>query len=71
MIDLRSETSGLLTRLGVDLSDHKGDDLVVTTPITGDELARLVAHPADAVSGMVGRAVDAFEEWRMFLPEAG
>ena len=65
MIDLRSETTGLLARMGVDLSDHKGDDLAVSTPITGEELARLVVDPAEAVAGKVGQAVDAFEQWRI------
>ena len=64
MIDLRAETAGLLARMGVDLSDHKGDDLVVSTPITGEELARLVVDPVEAVAGKVGRAVEAFEQWR-------
>src|SRR4051812_8563093 len=64
MIDLRADASGLLVRMGVDLADHKGDDLSVTTPITGQELARLVAHDAGQVEDTLGRAADAFAGWR-------
>src|ERR1700712_3790517 len=64
MIDLRADASGLLARMGVDLADNKGDDLVVTTPITGQELARLAARDAAQVDEMVGRAADGFGGWR-------
>jgi len=64
MIDLRGDSSNLLARMGVDLSDVKGDDISVTSPITGQELARLDAHGPEAVSEMIGLAADAFEQWR-------
>ncbi len=65
MIDLRSESSNLLARMGVDLSESKGDDLAVTTPITGQELARLEVQEPEAVGRMIDRASDAFEQWRL------
>ncbi len=64
MIDLRSDSSNLLARMGVDLSDAKGDDISVASPITGHELARLDAHRPDAVAEVISVAADAFEQWR-------
>ncbi len=64
MIDLRNDASEVLSRLGVELSEHKGDDLVVRTPITGAELARLATHQPERVHTMVDRASNSFERWR-------
>jgi aldehyde dehydrogenase (NAD+) len=59
-----SPAGSLLERLGVDDSLVSSGDLVVRTPITGEELAR-VARTAEAeTSAAVGRAAAAFETWR-------
>ncbi|HYU65747.1 MAG TPA: aldehyde dehydrogenase family protein, partial [Jatrophihabitantaceae bacterium] len=60
---LIAEVSSILRRLGV--TDLPSDgDLIVRSPITGGELARIRSHTADDVSAIVGRAHDAFAQWR-------
>jgi len=54
----------LLERMGVDPSHVRGGDLVVRTPITGEEIARVARSDAAGADAAVGRAVAAFESWR-------
>ena len=42
----------------------EGGDLVVRTPITGEELARVARTDGAATGAAIGRAVDAFSTWR-------
>jgi aldehyde dehydrogenase (NAD+) len=42
-----------------------GDDLIVRSPITGGELARLSANTPAEVAEIVGRAHEAFQAWRL------
>jgi aldehyde dehydrogenase (NAD+) len=60
---LAAEASEILTRLGVHDLPTDGD-LVVRSPITGGELARLRAHTPAEVADTVGAAQDAFRQWR-------
>jgi aldehyde dehydrogenase (NAD+) len=54
----------LLERMGVDpASTHEGD-LVVHTPITGEEIGRVARTDAAGTGAAVARAVAAFETWR-------
>ena len=54
----------LLERLGVDPVLVSNGDLVVRTPITGEEIG-LVARTSEAeTAAAVARAVAAFEAWR-------
>ncbi len=57
-----TSAAGLLDRLGVDTS--AGGDLIVRTPITGEEIARVGRTDAAATTAAVGRAAAAFQEWR-------
>src|SRR6266508_5804322 len=60
---LIAEVSSILRRLGV--TDLPSDgDLIARSPITGGELARIRSHTAEDVSAIVGRAHDAFAQWR-------
>ncbi len=59
-----SEVKTLLGRLGVDDRLVSDGDLVVTTPITGDEIARVARAGAAATDASSSRAVAAFEVWR-------
>ncbi len=59
-----SEVKTLLGRLGVDERLVSDGDLVVTTPITGDEIARVARAGAAAPHSSSSRAVAAFEVWR-------
>jgi L-aminoadipate-semialdehyde dehydrogenase len=54
----------LLERLGVERESVTDGDLVVRTPITGDELGRVSRSDAAATDAAVARAVDAFATWR-------
>ena len=59
-----SAAGALLERLGVDDARVTGGDLVVRTPITGEEIGR-VARASDAdTADAVGRAAAAFGAWR-------
>src|SRR5882757_2862839 len=64
---LVADTRAILARLGVAAlpSAHgDADDIVVHSPVTGGEIARLRSHPAAEVAEIVGRAQDAFRQWR-------
>jgi aldehyde dehydrogenase (NAD+) len=54
----------LLDRLGVDPADVADGDLVVRTPITGDEIGRVARTDAADTDAAVARAAAAFEWWR-------
>jgi aldehyde dehydrogenase (NAD+) len=59
-----TSAAGLLDRLGVDPSLTSAGDLVVRTPITGEEIARVARTDEAATSAAVERAADAFAAWR-------
>jgi len=61
-VDTTTSASELLERLGVDTS--AGGDLVVCTPISGEEIARVQRTDAEGTDAAVARAVAAFDEWR-------
>ena len=54
----------LLERLGVDPARVTDGDLVVRTPITGEEIGRVARTDATGTDAAVARAVAAFEAWR-------
>src|SRR5215813_724627 len=54
----------LLERLDVDGTVLADGDLVVRTPITGEEIGRIARTSAAETDAAVARAVRAFEAWR-------
>src|SRR5947199_8849625 len=60
---LAAETAAILERLGVPALPSDGT-LVARSPITGGQLGSVHAHTADDVREIVGRAQDAFLQWR-------
>ena len=54
----------LLDRLGVDPARVEGGDLVVRTPITGEEIARVARTDAAETDVAIARAAAAFATWR-------
>jgi aldehyde dehydrogenase (NAD+) len=54
----------LLERLGVPPAATRGGDLVVRTPITGEEIARVSRTDEAATDAAIARAADAFVAWR-------
>ena len=54
----------LLERLGVDPARVTEGDLVVRTPITGEEIGRVARTDQAATDAAVARSVAAFEAWR-------
>jgi aldehyde dehydrogenase (NAD+) len=54
----------LLDRLDVGVDAYTGGDLVVRTPITGEEIARVRRTDAAGTDAAIGRATAAFPAWR-------
>ncbi len=59
-----SAAAGLLERLGVEPALSGSGDLVVRTPITGEEIGSVARSDAAATDTCVARAADAFGQWR-------
>lgn len=55
----------VLQRCGIDLTALQGSDIAVRSPIDGTELARLAALPAAHMPAVIGRADQAFRQWRL------
>jgi aldehyde dehydrogenase (NAD+) len=62
---LAAETHELLAALGVDRARYTDGTLVVTSPITGEEIGRVVEHETEEAEAAIGRADAAFRAWRM------
>jgi aldehyde dehydrogenase (NAD+) len=62
-VDL-TPASDLLERLGVDTARVTAGDLVVRTPITGEEIGRVARTSAEETDAAVARATAAFAAWR-------
>jgi aldehyde dehydrogenase (NAD+) len=63
-IDATSAAASLLARLGVEETWVTEGDLVVSTPITGEEIARIARDDASTTDAAIARAATAFELWR-------
>ncbi len=63
-LDLRNDTATLLTRLGVALGTHVGDDLIVRSPVDGGEIAHLAADTDATIAAKIGAAAEAARAWR-------
>ena len=63
-VDTQSSAAALLERLGVDERLVPEGDLVVRTPITGEELGRVARTDETETDAAIARATDAFEAWR-------
>jgi aldehyde dehydrogenase (NAD+) len=63
-VDTLPAVTGLLERLGVDPGAATSGDLVVRTPITGEEIGRVTRTSEAETDAAVGRAAQAFEAWR-------
>src|SRR5215472_9661770 len=61
---LKQEAADLLTQLGVPKSAYTNGSLIVRTPITGEELARLPTTSPEAAANAITAAHKAFESWR-------
>ncbi len=64
MTTIADDVTALLARLGVDASEIATGDMAVTTPITGDVIARVSAISVDATNNRVDEANDAYLAWR-------
>ena len=58
------QAAELLERLGVDPLHVTDGELVVRTPITGEEIGAVARTEAAGTDAAVARAVAAFEAWR-------
>ena len=69
--DLPGRAAEALTACGVDLAAYAGDR-PVTTPVTGEVLARLAWATQEEVAAVVDRAGEAFRAWRLVpAPQRG
>lgn len=59
-----SAHADVISRLIPDLTLYTGNDIVVTSPIDGAELACIKAHTADEVKAMIAKAEAAFKIWK-------
>ena len=59
-----ASAKALLESLGVDSALVTNGDVVVRTPITGEEIARVARTSERETAAAVARAVAAFEAWR-------
>ena len=64
MTDIATRALEILNRLGVGDPFTTDGDLVSRSPIDGSELGRLRSHTAAEAAEMIGRAHDAYEQWR-------
>jgi aldehyde dehydrogenase (NAD+) len=63
-LDSPAMADALLERLGVDPASVAEGELVVRTPITGEELGRVTRTSEEETAAAIARSVAAFEEWR-------
>src|SRR5215831_13432277 len=61
---LRADATAILERLGVSQAALSGGALAVSSPITGEVLARLAATTPQQAEAAIGRAAAAFARWR-------
>jgi len=64
VVESAPSAQSLLERLGVDPARAGAGDLVVRTPITGEEIGRVARADFAATDAVVARATRAFESWR-------
>jgi aldehyde dehydrogenase (NAD+) len=64
MSDIAQQAAAILDRLGAGDPFVADGDLVCRSPIDGSELGRLRSHTADEASDVIGRAHEAFGQWR-------
>lgn len=64
MTTLKQQAAALLAKLGVAADRLTGGDLVVRSPITGEEIAALKSLSATETGAAIERAEEAFRQWR-------
>ena len=64
MAVVEDSATTLLERLGVPLAATRDGDLIVRTPITGEELAQVTRTDEAATDAAIARAAEAFVAWR-------
>ncbi|SUU87671.1 Succinate-semialdehyde dehydrogenase [NADP(+)] [Aminobacter aminovorans] len=63
-MNVTSETAALLERLGVAAAAFGGGDLIVRSPVTGDQIGALKSISTEEAGAVIGRADAAFKTWR-------
>ncbi|MBA2295606.1 MAG: aldehyde dehydrogenase family protein [Actinobacteria bacterium] len=63
-LDTTSHAAALLTRLGVDPARVSDGDVVVRTPITGEEIGRVERTDEAGTDAAIARAAAAYDAWR-------
>jgi aldehyde dehydrogenase (NAD+) len=65
---LATETLDLLVKLGVDRALFTTGTLPVASPISGEEIGRVIEDEAEEAEAAIGRADAAFKAWRLVPP---
>jgi aldehyde dehydrogenase (NAD+) len=63
-MNIKAETTQILERLGVARDTLAGGDLVVRSPVTGEEIAALKTTSPVQANALIEKADAAFREWR-------
>ncbi|WP_439501448.1 aldehyde dehydrogenase family protein, partial [Aminobacter ciceronei] len=63
-MNMTSETAALLERLGVASAAFTGGDLIVRSPVTGDQIGALKSISSAEAEAVIARADAAFKAWR-------
>ncbi|BBD38882.1 aldehyde dehydrogenase [Aminobacter sp. Y103A] len=61
---ITNETAALLERLGVTATAFTGGDLIVRSPVTGDQIGALRSISSAEAEAAIARADNAFKSWR-------
>ena len=62
---IAKETAGLLAKLGVAEAALSGGDLIVRSPVTGEQIAALKTISAAGAAETIEKAHKAFQAWRL------
>jgi aldehyde dehydrogenase (NAD+) len=63
-MNIKAETTQILERLGVTRDALAGGDLVVKSPVTGEQIAALKSTSPAQANALIEKADSAFREWR-------
>ena len=64
-LNVKTETSALLAKLGVSAASLSGGDLTVRSPVTGEQIAALKTISPVAAGKAIDAAHEAFKAWRL------
>ncbi|NGN41578.1 aldehyde dehydrogenase family protein [Mesorhizobium sp. CGMCC 1.15528] len=64
-VDVKKETAALLEKLGVARAAWSDGDMPSYSPVSGEEIAKLISITPDKATAVIDAAHEAFKEWRV------